>query len=153
MIVPCEDTRSRTTMTLCYRFQACNQGFYDRLAKFFRDRITEVPKICLPLTAQFKRKSRGMMGWWGGGRQRRGMAGGCVPSQVCPNSMTRWLVATGDFSFFREGQKMRADAGTQTTAQTPIWNAHISTHTRTRQPEQLYPQRAGGEINACWRRD
>lgn len=43
--------------------------------------------------------------------------------------------------------RRRRDANNGSDTALKCTHQHI--HTRTRQPEQLYPQRAGGEINAC----
>lgn len=91
--------------------------------------------------------------WQGGGKFRgRGQA----EDSITITSMSKQMVIGGHWRFklCRRGRKKKcSDAETQTTAQTLIWNTHISAHTQTHQPEQLYPQRVGGEINASRRRD
>lgn len=101
----------------------------------------EVPKNCL----HWKGRQEG---WWD-----KGQAGDRTLSHGCPNK----CVVGGHWRFklCRGKKKILTGAKTQTTAQTLIWKAHISTITQIykHEPEQLYPQGVGGKMNACWRQD
>lgn len=139
-----------------YRFQACNQSSYDRSAKFFKDWImlAKEPKNCLPSTAQFKRKRRGMMGWREPTEDRIGR--GAVYRHKCVQTQCyadRWQLNTLASRRKTKDAHRRQDANNGSDTDLKRTHQHIHTHTYTHacthQPEQLYPQRAGGEINAC----
>lgn len=96
----------------------------------------------------------GEEGWRDGGNHRGEHWQGVVYCHKCVQTQCyadRWRRKTLALQGKTKDAHRRRD--TNNGSDTDLKRTHEHAHARAHQPEQLYPQRAGEEINVCWRRD